>query len=212
LCGGTHVKAAGDIGLFKIVSEAGVASGVRRIEAVTGEHAVALMEAEAAQLNALGDMLKSTSQDIPNKVGQLLQRNRDLEKELDRLKAKLAASAGSDLVSKAVDIAGVKVLAEHLESVEPKALRDMLDQLKNKIGSGVVLLTTSGDGKVNLIAGVTQDLTDRLRAGDLIKLAAEKVGGKGGGRADMAQAGGTDPAGIPAALALAKEWVKQQVA
>jgi len=198
--------------LFKIVSEAGVASGVRRIEAVTGEHAVALMEAEAAQLNALGDMLKSTSQDIPNKVGQLLQRNRDLEKELDRLKAKLAASAGSDLVSKAVDIAGVKVLAEHLESVEPKALRDMLDQLKNKIGSGVVLLTTSGDGKVNLIAGVTQDLTDRLRAGDLIKLAAEKVGGKGGGRADMAQAGGTDPAGIPAALALAKEWVKQQVA
>ena len=189
-----------------------MASGVRRIEAVTGEHAVALMEAEAAQLNALGDMLKSTSQDIPNKVGQLLQRNRDLEKELDRLKAKLAASAGSDLVSKAVDIAGVKVLAEHLESVEPKALRDMLDQLKNKIGSGVVLLTTSGDGKVNLIAGVTQDLTDRLRAGDLIKLAAEKVGGKGGGRADMAQAGGTDPAGIPAALALAKEWVKQQVA
>jgi alanyl-tRNA synthetase len=144
---------------------------------------------------------------VSDKVEQLLARNRELEKELDRLKSKMAASAGSDLVSQAVEIAGIKVLAANLEGVDPKSLRDTLDQLKDKLGSGVVLLAASSGEKVNLIAGVTKDLTDRLRAGDLVRIAAEKVGGKGGGRPDMAQAGGNNPAGIPDALALVESWV-----
>jgi alanyl-tRNA synthetase len=207
LCGGTHVDAAGDIGLFRITSESGVASGVRRIEAVTGEAAIDLTEAQENQLAAISGMLKASTDSVSDKVEQLLARNRELEKELDRLKSKMAASAGSDLVSQAVEIAGIKVLAANLEGVDPKSLRDTLDQLKDKLGSGVVLLAASSGEKVNLIAGVTKDLTDRLRAGDLVRIAAEKVGGKGGGRPDMAQAGGNNPAGIPDALALVESWV-----
>ncbi|OOZ41296.1 alanine--tRNA ligase [Solemya elarraichensis gill symbiont] len=212
LCGGTHVDAAGDIGLFRITSESGVASGVRRIEAVTGEAAIDLTESQEDQLTAISGMLKASTESVSDKVEQLLARNRALEKELDRLKSKMAASAGSDLVSQAAEIAGIKVLAANLEGVDPKSLRDTLDQLKDKLGSGVVLLAASNGEKVNLIAGVTKDLTDRLRAGDLVRIAAEKVGGKGGGRPDMAQAGGSNPAGIPDALAVAETWVADTLA
>ena len=211
LCGGTHVKALGDIGLFKIIVETGTASGVRRIEAVTGERAVEWVEADEDRLLRLGGMIHAGKDDLEDKLAKLLERNRKLEKELEQIKAKMASAAGSDLASQAVDVKGAKVLASRLDGAEPKSLRDTLDQLKNKLGSAVVLLAAVNDDKVNLIAGVTADLTDRCRAGDLVKLAAEKVGGKGGGRPDMAQAGGNDPAGVAAALDLVADWVAERL-
>ena len=210
LCGGIHVNAVGDIGLFRITVETGIASGVRRIEAVTGQLAIEQMEADDEQLQRMAGLVKAGRDDLEDKVAQLVERNRKLEKELDQLKAKLASAAGSDLASGAVDVAGVKVLAAKLDGVDPKSLRDTLDQLKNKLGSAVVLLVTESGGKVSLVAGVTKDQTSNMRAGELIKLAAEKVGGRGGGRPDMAQAGGSDPTGIPAALALVAPWVEAQ--
>ena len=210
LCGGTHVKAVGDIGLFKIVTEGGIASGVRRIEAVTGAMALDWVEADEDRLLRLADLLKGGREDIDTKVVALMDRAKRLERELDTLKAKLASAAGSDLAAQAVDVGGVKVLAARLEGADPKGLRDTLDQLKNKLGSAVVVLATEVDGKVSLAAGVTKDLTDRMKAGELIGLVAAKVGGKGGGRPDMAQAGGTDPAGIPAALELVSGWVAER--
>ena len=212
LCGGTHVRAVGDIGLFKITSESGISAGVRRIEAVAGERALDWVADEEARLARIAALLKGATADADERVAQLVERSRRLEKELEQLKAKLASTAGSDLADKTVDIDGVKVLAARLDGADPKALRDTLDQLKHKVGSGVVLLVTENGGKVNLIAGVTKDLTDRFKAGDLVKAAAEKVGGRGGGRPDMAQAGGTDPAGIPAALELVGDWVRERVA
>jgi alanyl-tRNA synthetase len=212
LCGGTHVKAVGDIGLFKIVAEGGIASGVRRIEAVTGEGALAWVEADEARLLRVADLLKGGREDLDDKVIALFERARRLEKELDALKAKLASAAGSDLASQAVDVGGVKVLAARLDGADPKGLRDALDQVKNKLGSAVVVLAAEADGKVSLAVGVTKDLTDRMKAGELIGLVAAKVGGKGGGRPDMAQAGGSDPAGIPAALELVPVWVAQRAA
>jgi len=211
LCGGTHVRAVGDIGLFKIVSEGGVAAGVRRIEAVTGDHAVRWMESDEERLSRIGQLVKAGRDDLEAKVLQLVERNRKLEKELEHLKAKLASSAGSDLAAQAVEINGAKVLAAALEGADPKSLRDTLDQLKNKLQSAVILLATVSDGKVSLVAGVTQDLTGKAKAGDLVKAAAEKVGGRGGGRPDMAQAGGTDPTGLPAALALAESWARERL-
>jgi len=208
LCGGTHVRALGDIGFFKIVSESGVASGVRRIEAVTGETALDWVEAEEDQLRRLASLVKGGRDDLDDKVVALLERSKRLEKELADLKAKLASSAGRDLASQAVDVGGVKVLAAKLEGTDAKGLRDALDQIKDKLGSAVVVLAAESDGKVNLVAGVTKDLTDHLRAGDLIKEVAAKVGGKGGGRPDMAQAGGTDPEGLPDALGLVEPWVR----
>ncbi|WP_296809580.1 alanine--tRNA ligase [Thiocapsa sp.] len=211
LCGGTHVKAVGDIGLVKIIGESGIASGVRRIEAVTGATALDWIEADEDRLIRLAGLLKGGRDDVDQRVVALLERSRRVEKELEQLKAKLASSAGQDLASQAVVIDGIKVLAARLEGADSKALRVTLDQLKDKLGSAVVVLATEGDGKVSLIAGVTKDLTDRLKAGDLIREVAEKVGGKGGGRPDMAQAGGNDPAGLPAALALVDGWVRQRV-
>ena len=211
LCGGTHVKAVGDIGLVKVVGESGIASGVRRIEAVTGATALDWIEADEDRLIRLAGLLKGGRDDIDQRVVALLERSRRLEKELEQLKAKLASSAGQDLASQAILIEGIKVLAARLDGADSKALRVTLDQLKDKLGSAVVVLATEADGKVSLIAGVTKDLTDRLRAGDLIREVAEKVGGKGGGRPDMAQAGGNDPAGLPAALALVDGWVRQRV-
>ncbi|MEJ2309902.1 MAG: alanine--tRNA ligase [Gammaproteobacteria bacterium] len=210
LCGGTHVRAAGDIGLFKITSESGIASGVRRIEAVTGERALALVEAEEQQLQSVASLLKAGKDDINVKLEQLLAKNRELEKELDRLKAKQAASAGSDLASQVVEINGIKTLAAELPGADAKTLRETMDQLKSKLGSAVILLATRSDEKVNLAAGVTRDLTDRFKAGDLVKLAAEKVDGKGGGRPDMAQAGGNNPAALPDALAVMESWISGQ--
>ncbi|WP_295544081.1 alanine--tRNA ligase [uncultured Thiohalocapsa sp.] len=212
LCGGTHVRAVGDIGLFKITGESGISAGVRRIEAVAGERALDWVSDEEARLARIAALVKGAAADADERVAQLVERSRRLEKELEQLKAKLASSAGSDLLNKAVDVDGVKVLAAKLDGADPKALRDTMDQLKHKVGSGVVLLAAESNGKVNLIAGVTKDLTDRFKAGDLVKAAAEKVGGRGGGRPDMAQAGGTDPSGIPAALALVNNWVRETAA
>jgi alanyl-tRNA synthetase len=211
LCGGTHVKAVGDIGLFKIVSEGGIAAGVRRIEAMTGAGALSWVEADEDRILRLTGLLKGGRDDLDDRVAGLLERSRGLEKELEQLKSRLASSAGKDLAAQAVDVDGVKVLAARLDGVDPKSLRDTLDQLKDKLGSAVILLAAESDGKVSLVAGVTKDLTDRLKAGDLIREVAASVGGKGGGRPDMAQAGGNDPAGIPAALGLVRAWVSKRV-
>jgi len=211
LCGGTHVNAVGDIGLFKITAETGIASGVRRIEAVTGERAIEWMEADADRLYRVSQLVKSGRDDVEDKVAQLAERTRKLEKELDRLKAKQASAAGSDLAENAVDVAGVKVLTASLDGVAPKSLRDTMDQLKNKLGSAVILLASVSDGKVSLVAGVSKDQTAVLKAGDLVKFVAEQIGGRGGGRPDMAQAGGNDPAALPAALSSVEGWVKDRL-
>lgn len=213
LCGGTHVKAVGDIGLVKIVSEGGIASGVRRIEAITGANALDWVEADEDRLLRLAGLLKGGREDVDERVAQLLDRARRLERELEQLKSKLAASAGQDLVAQAITLdGGAKLLAARLEGADPKSLRTTLDQLKDKLGSAVVVLATETDGKVSLVVGVTKDLTDRVKAGELIGQVAAKVGGKGGGRPDMAQAGGNDPAGLPAALELVEPWVRARLA
>ncbi len=211
LCGGTHVKALGDIGLFKIVVETGIASGVRRIEAVTGARALEWVEADEERLLRLGSLINAGRDELEDKLGKLIDRNKRLEKELDQIKAKLASAAGSDLAAQAVEVKGARVLAARLDGADPKSLRDTLDQLKNKLGRSVILLAAVNGSKVNLIAGVSKDLTDRCRAGDLVKVAAEQVGGKGGGRPDMAQAGGSDPDGVPKALELAQAWVAERL-
>jgi alanyl-tRNA synthetase len=212
LCGGTHAQRAGDIGLFKIVMEAGTAAGVRRIEAVTGEGALNYIGETEKSLGQIAGLLRGTRDDATTKVGQLLERNRKLEKEFDQLKAKLASSQGSDLVSQAVDIGGIKLLAAKLEGADAKALRETVDQLKNKLGSAVVILASVVDDKVMLAAGVTQDQTSRLKAGELVNYVALQVGGKGGGRPDMAQAGGTNPAALAEALASVETWMREKIA
>lgn len=212
LCGGTHVKRTGDIGPFKIVSETGIAAGVRRIEAITGEKAVAWMQQSESKFHNLGKLLKADPAQSVEKVEQLLDKSKQLEKQIQQLQSKLASSQGSDLASNAEDVNGVKLLVAKLEGVEPKALRDMQDQLKNKLGSSIVVLGIAGDDKVSLIAGVSKDLISKVKAGDLIKMVAEQVGGKGGGRPDMAQAGGKDPAALPAALDSVKPWVLDKLA
>lgn len=209
LCGGTHVNAIGDIGLFKIIHETGIASGVRRIEAVTGEGAMKWIEAEQNKLQEIANLVRSSVEDSPSKVRQLTEKTKQLEKQLNQLNAKLASAAGSDLASQSIEINGIKTLAVELKGIDPKTLRDTMDQLKNKLGSAVILLAAESNGRVSLIAGVTKDLTQQYKAGDLVKQAAEKVSGKGGGRPDMAQAGGTDPAGIPAALNVLKSFIEQ---
>tara|TARA_B100000700_G_scaffold91145_2_gene102773 strand:- start:33800 stop:36409 length:2610 start_codon:yes stop_codon:yes gene_type:complete len=213
LCGGTHVARSGDIGCFHIVTETGIASGVRRIEAITGEAALAYFQEQEAQLARVGERLKAKPEQVESRVESLLERNRSLEKELERLKAKLASSAGNDMLNEAQDIAGVRLLAKQLEGVSGKELRTVMDQLKQKLGSGVVVLGVADaeKGKVSLIAGVTNDLIGRLKAGDLVKHVAAQVGGKGGGRADMAQAGGSDPEALPEALASVPAWVEEQL-
>ncbi len=211
LCGGIHAKAVGDIGLFKIVSESGIASGVRRIEAVVGERAIDWIEADDERLQRIADLVKSSRDDLDTKVEQLVERNRKLEKELDQLKSKLASSAGSDLAANAVDVNGVKLLTANLEGADPKSLRDTMDHLKNKLGSAVIVLATVSGEKVSLIAGVTKDQTAKVRAGDLIKMVAEQVGGKGGGRPDMAQAGGSRPDALPRALDSVQPWLEERL-
>ena len=211
LCGGTHVERVGDIGFFKIVSEGGVASGVRRIEAVTGKGALDYAEANEARIAEVADLVKSSTEEVAAKVQQMLGRMKEQEKELATLKAKLASAQGSDLTADASDVNGIKVLAAKLEGVDSKALRDAMDQLKNKLGSAAIVLATEEGGKVRLIAGVTKDVTAKVKAGDLVNIAAAEVGGKGGGRPDMAQAGGDNPAGIPTALDKARDWLQQQL-
>ncbi|MGL5949054.1 MAG: alanine--tRNA ligase [Aeromonas sp.] len=211
LCGGTHASRTGDIGLFKIVSESGIAAGVRRIEAVTGQGAIEFLHQLGESVDEAAALVKGDAFSLAEKMRQALDKSKQLERELAQLKAKLAAQAGSDLASQVSQINGQQVLIATLDGVDPKSLRGTLDELKNQLKSAVVLLATSGEGKVNLIAGVTDDLTAKVKAGDLVKLVAELVGGKGGGRADMAQAGGSDPAAVPAALDAARAWLSQQL-
>ncbi len=211
LCGGTHVRRSGDIGLFKIVSETGVAAGVRRIEVLTGKSALTWVQQADTRLTQLASMMKTDSEGLSSKLGQVLSRNRDLEKELERLKSKLASSQGGDLAQQAIRVGDFNVLAAKLEGADPKSLRSTVDQLKNKLGSAVIVLATVKDGKVSLVAGVTQDLNDRIAAGPLANHVAEQVGGRGGGRADMAQAGGSDPERLDQAIDSVPAWVKKQI-
>ncbi len=211
LCGGTHAARTGDIGLFRIASESGTAAGVRRIEAVTGEGAMAILHAQSDQLNDIAQLLKGDSHNLGEKVRAALERTRQLEKELQQLKEQAAAQESANLSSKAEEINGVKVLVRELTGVEPKMLRTMVDGLKNQLGSTIVVLATVADGKVSLIAGVSKDVTDRVKAGELVGMVAQQVGGKGGGRPDMAQAGGTDASALPAALASVKGWVSAKL-
>ena len=211
LCGGTHVARTGDIGLFLVTSESGVASGVRRIEAVTGEAALAQVAGLSREMQSVCGALKATPDTAATKVEALRAEVRDLEKEATRLRQKLATSAGGDLTQDAVEIAGIKVLAAKIEGATASTLRDTLDQCKNKLGTGVILLAAVEDEKIALVAGVTQDATDRIKAGDVIKHFAGQLGGKGGGRPDMAQGGGSDVAALPAVLASLPEWVSSQL-
>ncbi|EJU4516425.1 alanine--tRNA ligase [Escherichia coli] len=211
LCGGTHASRTGDIGLFRIISESGTAAGVRRIEAVTGEGAIATVHADSDRLSEVAHLLKGDSNNLADKVRSVLERTRQLEKELQQLKEQAAAQESANLSSKAIDVNGVKLLVSELSGVEPKMLRTMVDDLKNQLGSTIIVLATVAAGKVSLIAGVSKDVTDRVKAGELIGMVAQQVGGKGGGRPDMAQAGGTDAAALPAALASVKGWVSAKL-
>ena len=234
LCGGTHVTRAGDIGLFKLVAETGIASGIRRVEAVTGLGALALVEAEEAQLASLARLLKSDrnrltvkleqvleQQDadqlilegfdnLTAKLGQMLDRHRRLERELEQVKGKLAVHTGDELGAQAEMINGIHVLARDMEGVDPKTLRNTVDRLKSKLGSAVIVLGTVKGGKVSLVAGVTKDNTGKVQAGDLVNYVAQQVGGRGGGRPDLAQAGGNDPSALQGALASVSAWVMQK--
>jgi len=210
LCGGTHVQRMGDIGTFKIISETGISSGVRRIEAVAGQVAIDWLQRQDQTLRALSGRLKTSPEQLDERVEQLLTRSRELEKELDRLKSKLASAAGSDLASSAVEVGDFKLITAELEGVDPNGLRDTVDQLKNKLGSGIVVLGTRVGEGVRLVAGVTQDLTARFKAGEVVNHVAGQVGGKGGGRPDFAQAGGTEPAGLKAALDSVRDWLVEK--
>ncbi|MEI7455994.1 MAG: alanine--tRNA ligase [Nitrosomonadales bacterium] len=208
LCGGTHVARTGDIGLFKVVAESGVASGVRRIEGVTGEGALALIQEQQRQLQQVADLVKAQPHEVAVRVLQLIDNIKNYEKELARLKSKLASAQGDDLATQAVEINGVKVLAALMEGADVAVLRETLDKLKDKLKSAVILLASVNDGKVSLIAGVTADATSKVKAGELVNFVAQQVGGKGGGRPDMAQAGGTQPEHLAAALASVPDWVR----
>jgi alanyl-tRNA synthetase len=211
LCGGTHVARAGDIGLLKIVSEAGIASGVRRIEAVTGDRALNWLRAGEEALHRIADLVRGSRDDAEAKVRHLLERSRALEKEVQGLKAKLASGQGSDLADQAADVGGIKVLAARVDGADPKALREAVDRLKQKLGTAVIVLGSVEDDKVRLVAGVTKDTTDRVKAGQLVGEIAPLVGGRGGGRPDMAQAGGSDPSGMDAALERVAKYVSEQL-
>ncbi|WP_115719540.1 alanine--tRNA ligase [Gallaecimonas mangrovi] len=211
LCGGTHVSRTGDIGLFKIVSEAGIAAGVRRIEAVTGEGALEWLQSREHMVGSLAASLKTDVAGLPERFAQQLDRSKQLEKELEKAKAQLAAQAGSALAEQAEDIGGAKLLVAELPGADPKSLRELVDKLKDKLGEAIVVLGVPGDGKVSLIAGVSKGLTAKVKAGELIGMVAAQVGGKGGGRPDMAQAGGSDVAALKGALASVKGWVQAKL-
>ena len=211
LCGGTHVTRTGDIGLFKIVSEGGVAAGIRRVEAVTGEHALALVQSLAARVSEAANALKVQPEEITQRIAQVQDQVKSLEKELAALKAKMASGQGDDLLAQAVDIHGIKVLAVTLENADVNTLRAVMDKMKDKLKTAAIVLASVSDGKVSLIAGVTADSTSKVKAGDLVNFVAQQVGGKGGGRPDMAQAGGTDPSGLSKALAGVSQWVSERV-
>jgi alanyl-tRNA synthetase len=212
LCGGTHVARTGDIGAFKILLETGVAAGIRRVEATTGSGVLAYLGETEKTLGAVAQLVKATPAEAAERVAQLMEHSRALEKELDRLKSKLASSQGDELVQQAVDVKGVRVLAAQLDGVDARALRETADKLRDKLKSCALVLGTVADGKVSLIAAVTPDVAARLKAGELVNHVATQVGGKGGGKPDMAMAGGSDPAKLPAALASVAAWVKDRLA
>jgi alanyl-tRNA synthetase len=211
LCGGTHVARTGDIGFFKIMSQGGVAAGVRRVEATTGEGALAFVQQMEDERHFVEGFFQSSGDALREKLTAEREERRALEKELSRLKSKMAAAQGDDLSSQAIDVKGVKVLAAALDGADAKTLRETLDQLKNKLKSAAIVLGSTEGGKVSLIAGVTPDLVAKLKAGELVNYVAQQVGGKGGGRPDMAQAGGTEPAKVPAALGSVRQWVEQRL-
>jgi len=212
LCGGTHVKRTGDIGLFKIVAEGGVAAGVRRVEAITGDNALAYAQNLEGTVNGLAAMLKATPHDVPARVAAAQDQIRALEKEIVALKGKLASAQGDELVAQAVDVKGkdgqvVRVLAAKLDGADAATLRNTMDQLKNKLKTAAIVLATVDGGKVQLAAGVTADTTAKVKAGELVNFVAQQVGGKGGGKPDLAMAGGTDAAALPQALAAVAAWI-----
>jgi alanyl-tRNA synthetase len=211
LCGGTHVARTGDIGLFKIVAEGGVAAGIRRVEAVTGEGALNLVQTLNDRVNEAAAALKVQPEELAQRIGQVQDHVKVMEKELAALKLKLASGQGDELLNQALDIKGIKVLAVKLDGADPSTLRETMDKLKHKLKTAAIVLAAVTDGKVSLIAGVTSDATSKLKAGDLVNFVAQQVGGKGGGRADMAQAGGTDPSGLAAALGGVAAWVAERV-
>jgi alanyl-tRNA synthetase len=211
LCGGTHVKRTGDIGLFKIVSESGVAAGVRRVEAVTGEGALAYVQQQERQLQQVADAVKAQPREAAARILQIIDNVKTMEKELSRLKSKLAGAQGDDLIGQAVECDGIKVLAARLEGADATVLRETLDKLKDKLKSAAIVLATVADGKVSLIAGVTPDLIKNIKAGELVNMVAQQVGGKGGGRPDMAMAGGTQPEHLAAAMATVPAWVQAKL-
>ena len=211
LCGGVHVTRTGDIGLFKIVSEGGVAAGIRRVEAVTGEGALALVQSINRKLLDAAGALKTSPDELGSRIAQVQDQVKTLEKEVAALKSKLASGQGDELLGKAVDVNGIKVLAATMEGADVATLREAMDKLKDKLGTAAIVLASVVDGKVSLIAGVTKDATAKVKAGELVNFVAQQVGGKGGGRPDMAQAGGTDAAALPQALAGVADWVGERV-
>jgi alanyl-tRNA synthetase len=211
LCGGTHVNRVGDIGFMKILSETGIASGVRRIEAIAGEGALDWVTESEALLQNISQLVKGNRDSAIEKVAQIQDRNKALEKELEQLKGQLAKAASGDLVNQVVEIDGINVLAANIEGSDGKTLRDLVDQLKDKLGSAAIVLSTIQGKKITLIAGVSKDQTQRIKAGDLVNFVAQQVGGKGGGRPDMAQAGGDNPAALEGALKSVPEWVRTQL-
>jgi alanyl-tRNA synthetase len=211
LCGGTHVGRTGDIGFFKVVSEGGVAAGIRRIEATTGDRALAWVQAQEQKLAGAAAALRTSPQEVGQKITQIIDNVRNLEKELARLKSKLASSQGDDLAGQAIAVKGVNILAAAIDGADAKGLREAMDKLKDKLKSAAIVLAAADGGKVTLIAGVTADLTAKVKAGELVNFVAQQVGGKGGGRPDMAQAGGTDPSKLPQALASVTDWVTQKL-
>ena len=211
LCGGTHVKRTGDIGFFKVISETGIAAGVRRIEAVTADGALAWVQQQESSLQQAAAALKAPAQEVNQKIGQIMDNVKSLEKELARLKSKLATSQGGDLAAQATDVKGAKVLAAAIDGADAKGLREAVDKLKDKLESCALVLASTAGGKVTLIAGVSADLTAKVKAGELVNFVAQQVGGKGGGRADMAQAGGNDPSRLPAALDAVPAWVAERL-
>ena len=211
LCGGTHVQRTGDIGLFKVVAEGGVAAGVRRIEAVTGENALAYLQSLESTVDEAAATLKAPVAELNHRIGGALDQIKALEKELAQLKGKLASSQGDELVGQAVDVKGIKVLAATLDGADAKALRDTMDKLKDKLGTAAIVLAAIDGDKVQLAAGVTKDSIGKVKAGELVNFVAQQVGGKGGGKPDMAMAGGTNPAGLAQALAGVQAWVAERV-
>jgi len=211
LCGGTHVQRTGDIGLFKVVAESGVAAGVRRIEAVTGANALSYLQQLEDTVTQAAGTLKAPSTELNARLGQVLDQVKALEKEIAALKGKLASSQGDELMAQAVDVKGLKVLAARLEGADAKTLRDTLDKLKDKLKTAAIVLAAVDGDKVQLAAGVTADSIGKVKAGELVNFVAQQVGGKGGGKADMAMAGGTDPAKLGAALASVQGWVAEKL-